>query len=202
MPTTSSHLLTGEEAMATHLILRVVAFAETMRIIPRTEEPGTDLEMFDEAVRGLARLGVAQHINRISGRDRSAQQLARVATAVLSAIDDSPIPQAEWGPLSEFLGEELPALLGISASSLTRYRSGERTTPDAVAARLHVIAQVVSDLTGSYNDFGVRRWFGRTRQALDGRAPNSILSGAWAPDDADVARVRALAQALLGAAVG
>ena len=121
---------------------------------------------------------------------------------MLSAIDDSPIPQAEWGPLSEFLGEELPALLGISASSLTRYRSGERTTPDVVAARLHVIAQVVSDLTGSYNDFGVRRWFGRPRQALDGCAPNSILSGDWAPDDPDVARVRALAQALLGAAVG
>ena len=57
VPTVSSHLITGEEAIATHLILRVVAFAETMRIIPQTDEPGTDLETFDEAVRGLARLG-------------------------------------------------------------------------------------------------------------------------------------------------
>jgi len=200
--TTQSQLMIGEEAMATHLILRVVAFAETLRIIPQTDLPGGNLEMFDDAVRGLARLGVAQHINRTSGRDRSGQQMARVATAVLSAIEDSPIPQAEWGPLSELLGDELPALLGISTSSLTRYRSGERTTPDAVAARLHVLAQLVSDLAGSYNDFGIRRWFGRPRQALGGRAPNDILSGDWAPDDADVARVRALAESLLGAAVG
>ncbi len=51
--TTQSQLMIGEEAMATHLILRVVAFAETLRIIPQTDLPGGNLEMFDDAVRGL-----------------------------------------------------------------------------------------------------------------------------------------------------
>jgi hypothetical protein len=80
---------------------------------------------------------------------------------------------------------------------LKRYQSGERDTPDDVAARLHFLALVVSDLAGSYNDIGVRRWFQRKRTLLDGRAPVTLLKGHWDPDDEGPMRVRQLARELV-----
>jgi len=182
-------------------MMRVVAFAETIRAIPRLNDAGTDLETFEQALRGLARFGVAQQFSRVQ-LARSALELDQIATAVLHAVGDSPMPAAEWGPLGEVLGDDLAALVGVSGSSLARYRSGERTTPDEVAARLHALTLIVSDLSGSYNDFGMRRWFKRSRTALRGRAPAEILRGDWDPQSEDVMSVRELASKLLGASIG
>lgn len=205
MPTTQGHQSVGEtfvddEASAAYQMLRVVAFAETVRAIPRLNDAGTDLATFEKALRGLARLGVAQQFSRVP-ISRSAIELDRVAAAILGAIDDSPMPMAEWGPLGDILGDDLPALVGVSVSSLGRYRNGERRTPDEVAARLHVLTQIVSDLGGSYNDFGIRRWFKRPRHALGGRAPQEILRDDWTPQSEAVMPVRELARTLLGASV-
>ncbi len=101
--------------------------------------------------------------------------------------------------MSDTLGEDLARLLNISPSSLARYRSGERVTPDIVAARLHFIAMVVSELAGSYNNFGIRRWFKRHRSALKDKSPEQILSGDWTVDREEVVHVRDLARSLLGA---
>jgi transcriptional regulator with XRE-family HTH domain len=189
------------EARAAHQMLRVVAFAETIRAIPPVGDAGIDVETFVAALRGLAHAGVAQQFSRM-GVSRAAAGLERTATAVLDAIEDSPMPVAEWGPLGDVLADDLASLVGVSASSLSRYRSGERSTPDDVAARLHVLAQITSDLAGSYNDFGIRRWFKRPRRALDGQAPNDILHGSWDPRSSDVGRVRDLARTLLGPSIG
>lgn len=124
--------------------------------------------------------------------------LARWFQGVAQAIEDSPLPDSEWTGLSETLGDLLPGLVGVSPSSVGRYRSGARPTPDLVAVRLHTIALIVTDLAGSYNDFGIRRWFTRTREALDGRRPADILSGEWDPDSDEVQRVRRLAGWLTG----
>lgn len=181
---------------AAELMLRVVSYAETIGVVPRSVGDGTDLQAFTDAVEALGALGVARHVRR---PDATASGAASQAAAVLAAIEQSPLPAAEWGAMSAVLGDRLPALLGISPSSAVRYRTGGRVTPDPVAARLHVIAQVVSDLGGSYNDFGIRRWFARPRHALDGHAPDEILTGNWAPEDPQVERVRDLARSLLGA---
>jgi hypothetical protein len=47
----------------------------------------------------------------------------------------------------------------------------------------------------------IRRWFGRSRQALDGAAPRELLTAEWDPDDAGPRRVRALARSLLASPV-
>ena len=87
------------------------------------------------------------------------------------ALDESPSPATEWGALRETLGDTLlAALVGISDASLRRYASGQRETPQKVAERLHWLALVVGDLAGSYNAFGIRRWFERPRQQLRQRA--------------------------------
>ena len=119
---------------------------------------------------------------------------------LLDALEESPLPRTEWGGLERVLGADVLAdLVGVSPSSLRRYAAGARETPDDVAARLHFLALVVGDLAGSYNDIGVRRWFGRRRSQLGGRAPADLLNGAWDPQDEAPAQVRALAAALLGA---
>ena len=60
-----------------------------------------------------------------------------------------------------------------------------------------MLALVVGDLAGSYNDIGVRRWFHRKRTLLDGRAPAALLKGNWDPDDEGPMRVRELARELI-----
>ena len=108
------------------------------------------------------------------------------------------MPDSEWAPLTQALGEELLAqLVGISPSSLLRYAA--RATPDDVAARLHFLALLVADLAGGYNDYGVRRWFTRPRAALGGQAPRDLLGAGFDPEGADAARLRDLAAGLLGA---
>ena len=119
---------------------------------------------------------------------------------LLDALEESPLPRTEWVGLERVLGADLLAdLIGVSPSSLRRYAAGTRDTPDDVAARLHFLALVVGDLSGSYNDFGVRRWFGRRRTQLGGRTPADQLQRAWDPQDEGPESVRRLAASLLGA---
>jgi transcriptional regulator with XRE-family HTH domain len=128
----------------------------------------------------------------------TSRELADLLELIIAALDASPAPAYEWKGLSRvFPAEDLAALLQVSVSSLKRYQSGERETPDPIAARLHFLALVVGDLAGSYNATGIRRWFQRKRTLLDGKSPAALLAGEWDPDDAGPLRVRELADRLV-----
>jgi len=121
---------------------------------------------------------------------------------VVEALEASPVAKYEWPAVSRVLEPEaLASLLNISVSSLRRYLSGERDTPDDVAARLHHLALVIGDLAGAYNEVGVRRWFERPRTALDGRRPSALLEGDWAPEEPGPTAVRDLARSLVAFSV-
>lgn len=143
----------------------------------------------------LAEAGIARSVRRPVGSDPA--ETAGWLRALHEALAGSPVPASEWQSLSRSLGLDLTAgFVAVSRSSARRYASGERATPDAVAARLHFLALVVGDLAGAYSDIGVRRWFERRRTALGGRTPADLLRGAWTPDDKDPERVRKLAAGL------
>jgi hypothetical protein len=128
----------------------------------------------------------------------SAGELATLLGTMIAALEASPAPRFEWHGVARVFGaEELAPLLNASVSSLKRYQSAERDTPDPIAARLHWLALTVGDLAGSYNDIGIRRWFHRKRERLDGRAPAALLRGEWDPDDEGPTRVRQLARELI-----
>ena len=128
----------------------------------------------------------------------SAGELADLLGMVIAALEASPAPRFEWNGMVRVFGpDELAPLVNVSVSSLKRYQAGERETPDDVAARLHWLALTVGDLAGSYNDIGIRRWFHRKRERLDGRAPIAFLRGDWDPDDDGPTRVRELAHELI-----
>jgi hypothetical protein len=115
------------------------------------------------------------------------------------ALEASPAPSTEWSRLLRVLDREMLArLLEISPASVRRYAATARETPDEVAARLHWLALIVGDLSGAYNEMGIRQWFERKRTQLGGRSPAQLLTGHWKPDDAGPQQVRALAAALSG----
>jgi uncharacterized protein (DUF2384 family) len=185
----------AETTTATHHMLRVVSVAELVGIVDPLIQPNGTVDSFYTATDGFQGLGI--------GRHAPAGDVARLAGHMAEAVDGSPMPAVEWPALLRTLGEELLGeLVGVSLTSVRRYASGARRTPDEIADRLHTVALVVASLNGSYNDLGVRRWFHRPRTALNGKAPADILTGAWSSDDADVVSVRALADSLLGAAAG
>jgi len=169
---------------------------------PRPETEGLSSEL--KAVRHIAnqarKAGIAAAtaaaLNNVEPPSREA--LASLLETMIAALEASPVPKLEWAGLGRvFDADQLASLVGVSVSSLKRYQSGERATPDSVAARLHFLALVVSDLAGSYNDIGVRRWFHRKRALLDRRAPAQLLVAEWDPDDAGPRRIRDLARELV-----
>ncbi|MCC6165207.1 MAG: hypothetical protein IT182_17815 [Acidobacteria bacterium] len=173
--------------------------AEAMGLLePAADERETlDIPRLIDVVRdaGIAR-NPALHFDNVDAL--TPEELASVLRLLIAALEASPVPDREWPALLRVIdGDQLAALLGISASSLRRYAARERTTPDLVAARLHHLALIVGDLAGAYNDVGIRRWFERKRTALDGLAPSALLSGDWDPDDEAPQKVRLLARALV-----
>ena len=151
-------------------------------------------------VKRLREAGIARQPGlRLDNVDApSIEQAEGLLRLVIAALDASPVPQYEWPVLTRVMdAEPLASLLGISVTSLRRYASSERETPDAVAVRLHHLALIVGDLAGAYNEVGIRRWFDRTRTALDGKSPGAVLAGEWNPDDAAPRKVRDLARSLV-----
>lgn len=109
----------------------------------------------------------------------------------------TPMAEGEWLPTRAVLGADLLAeLCALSPASIRHYATGERATPDDVDGRLHVVSLVVSELASSYNDFGIRRWFGRSRPQIDGESPLAVLGGGFDPDGRAAGQVRDVAAAL------
>lgn len=121
--------------------------------------------------------------------------------AVYDALGQNPAPRREINALLKYFdNEQLTELLQISPSSVQRYARGERNPPEPVVDRIHWLALVVGYLTGTYNEFGVRRWFERPRTALDGKGPKDALLAdkAWTSESDGARQVEQLARALIG----
>lgn len=104
-----------------------------------------------------------------------------------------------WSELRGHLGDELLAqLLQVPSSSLVVYALG--SAPHAVEARASHLATVLQHLSGTYNAWGMRRWFGRPRAQLDGRSPLQELidAGDWTPESQAATAVATLAWASVG----
>ena len=181
-------------ALATEAWQRAEAMGLVKAEDRQREAPDVTAQITRVRDAGIARGPALRFDNVEAPTTEQAEDLLR---AVIAALDASPMPEREWPVLAGVLAQEqLATLLGVSVSSLRRYVSGERDTPDDIAARLHHLALIVGDLAGAYNDVGIRRWFDRVRTALDGKTPAALLAGTWDPDDPGPKRVRDLARSL------
>lgn len=181
---------------------RVIAFAATIGLLEDVSVRALDLPTWTRVVRRLRDLGIGKI--RVAATSPQygtrSEELVRSIDVIYDAIEASPMPGSEWRSMRELLKDELlERLVNVSRQSIQRYFRGERETPQKVADRLHTVALIASDLAGSYNEFGIRRWFERPRAQLAGKAPAEVLKGDWNPDADGPRRVRALAAALSGA---
>lgn len=181
------------------LVSEATRRAEAMGLVPQAESR-VDPAALRHLARAVRRAGIAAALAEQLDQDATPAhtELVALLEALIAALEASPTPAHEWKAVARvFPADDLSDLLDVSLSSLKRYQSGERDTPDLVAARLHFLALVVGDLAGTYNDVGVRRWFQRKRTQLDGRAPAALLRRNWDPDDDGPQKVRALARSLV-----
>lgn len=180
----------------------VAAFgrADAMGLLPRKERIDTlDLPSLRTVLKHVHRAGIGRAIQAVMNSDlaEDASALERLLNQLNTALEESPAPEYEWRRLVDILGIDLLAgLLGISATSVRRYRAAARSTPDEVAARLHLLTMIVGDLSGAYNEMGIRQWFARKRAQLGGRAPAEFFDGDWDPKATGPVQVRELARAL------
>lgn len=174
--------------------------ADAMGLLPMEEVVNSlDIATFRRALRHIHRAGIARNVRFDEAHPSGGESLERALIHLNLALAESPVPEYEWDRLSEVLGTDLLGrLIGISESSLRRYRASARGTPDDVAERLHFLSIIVGDLAGAYNEIGIRQWFGRKRAQLDGRSPFDLLKGAWNGEQQGPLRVRELAGALTG----
>jgi hypothetical protein len=160
-----------------------------------------DVELLREIAREAASAGVGRDAAAalLASGHRTPARLEVLIGRLDGALVDSPMPDRE---IHELLGtyehDGLAALTGTSVASLRRYAAGARSVPDGVAARIHYVALVTSDLAGSYNAFGLRRWWDRPRAPLGGRSPRAALGRDWSPDGPAAVAVAELAAALTG----
>jgi len=185
--------------------VRFLSAAELLGLLPASLEsietldvPTVRAVLKEAAAAGVGRQALAEAESR---DERDGGAWVEVLVHANDALADSPIPERTWPVLADLLGIDLLAkLVGIAPASARRYLAGDRATPDPVAARLHWVALIAGDLAGSYNEFGIRRWFLRPRSQLDGKAPADVLAREWSPDDPGPGAVRALATRLLDSA--
>ncbi len=160
-----------------------------------------DVDLVRAIAREASTAGVGQDaaVALLQGGDRVPAGLATLIGRLDGALVDSPMPDREIHELLRVYDHDgLASLTGTSVASLRRYAAGTRAVPDAVAARIHFVALVTSDLAGSYNEFGLRRWWERPREPLGGRAPRAALGAEWSPDGPEAVAVAGLAAALAG----
>ena len=170
-----------------------------MGVLPPLERiESLDMPALRSVLKHLQEAGIGRTLQAAAAGDLHPAALEQLLVQLNTAMEESPVPEFEWKKLTEVLGAELLAsLAGVSGSSLRRYAAQARSTPDAVAARVHLMAMIVGDLAGAYNEAGIRQWFGRQRAQLDGHTPAEFLTGEWDPKDAGPMRVRELARSLM-----
>ncbi|MFN9644029.1 MAG: hypothetical protein ACK6BG_02640 [Cyanobacteriota bacterium] len=178
--------------------------ARVARMGLQEAEPAAEGATGGQLLELLAREGLCREIwhrwQELPGEDPAVRLV--LLEQAYQALEHTPTPASEWAGLREICGDGLlERILAISPASLRRYAAGDRRCPDAVAARLHWLALVVEALEGTYNPIGIRRWFERPRQALEGAAPLELLAKNWLPEHPGPQRLRSLAEAARGGMV-
>lgn len=183
------------------LAARFLSYASTMDVYKGPSRPITlDYDLLLDAAKKVAAATGAGAGVVVKLQERGADdpdRLRDLLGELYEGLSESPTPKIEWRPTVRYLGPALLSeLLRISPSSLERYESGERPTPDEVADRLHFLALTLSDLVGAYNEFGIRRWFDRSRTLLNGKSPRQVLNSPWSSQSGRAKAVRKLASSL------
>lgn len=169
------------------IAVQIVFRAQGMGLLSGLSLTSVDPQSFGKVIERIQNAGIKAKWEK-SWLSKKPAALVLELRKLLSVLNESPVPEAEWSAVMESLGQELVRkLLDLSVSSIQRYSSNSRPTPQNIAEKLHYLAVVIGDLRAGYNDYGIRRWFERPRTFLSGKSVLSSLGKKWGPDD-EVAR--------------
>jgi hypothetical protein len=182
------------------LLIEILFKAEAMGILKTPVDVfKLDAQTIHNYLRDIANAGLGKTLLRGDLLGLSPKDAVNRLNALNTALEESPVTKMEWAAVRHYLtDDQLAALLGdLALISIRRYAAEERATPDDIAARLHMLALIIGDLKGSYNDAGVRNWFNIPRaKNLRGKSPIQILKGNWSPTDEGPIAVRQFAKSL------
>jgi hypothetical protein len=165
---------------------------------PRERIDRLDLGTIQRVGQAVSKAGIGSDFLAFVDSASNETELLNALEGLRTALEESPHPESEIAALLDvFPPDQLAELVRSSEISLRRYAAGQRQAPDTVADRVHFLVKVVSDLAGSYNATGIRRWFERRRTQLGNRSPRQVLHGSWLSDGAGARRVRALSRSLV-----
>jgi len=189
----------GLRSTAANLVRRALGLG---MLSDRREIARLDLRLLGDIAREASAAGIGQQAALgLMDLGEPVPDLEDRVRQLDEAIVASPVPDRELRQLLRVYDDEnLAGMLGVSRASLRRYASGSRSVPDDIAARIHFVALVTSDLAGSYNRYGLRRWWERPRAALDDRSPRAALGSRWDPDTPIAVAIGGLARQLVGSA--
>lgn len=182
-----------------HAALETIRLADAMGLLPPRERiDRLDLVTIQRVGQAVAKAGIGSDFLAFVDGASNETELLNALAGLRTALEESPHPESEIAALLDvFPPNQLAELVRSSEISLRRYAAGQRQAPDTVADRVHFLVKVVSDLAGSYNATGIRRWFERRRTQLGNRSPRQVLHGPWLSDEAGARRVRALSRSLV-----
>jgi hypothetical protein len=179
--------------------LEAIRLADAMGLLPPRERiDRLDLGTIHRVGQAVSNAGIGSDFLAFVDGARNEAELLNALEGLRAALEDSPHPESEIAALLQvFPPDQLAELVRSSEISIRRYAAGQRQTPDTVADRVHFLVKVVSDLAGSYNQTGIRRWFDRRRTQLGNRTPRQALYGPWHSDGVGARKVRALSKSLV-----
>jgi hypothetical protein len=179
--------------------LDAIRLADAMGLLPPRERiDRLDLGTIQRVGQAVSKAGIGSDFLAFVDSASNETELLNALEGLRTALEESPHPESEIAALLDvFPPDQLAELVRSSEISLRRYAAGQRQAPDTVADRVHFLVKVVSDLAGSYNATGIRRWFERRRTQLGNRSPRQVLHGSWLSDGAGARRVRALSRSLV-----
>lgn len=113
-----------------------------------------------------------------------------------SDIETKPLTKLDLDVVVRVFGLNISALL-LGVNELRGFLENPLHLPSMSAARAHFLVMIIADLSGSYTDSGIQKWFRRRRTKLADRTPLEVLRGEWDPGDDEARRVRQLASSLV-----
>lgn len=158
-----------------------------------------DMQVLQSMLKTLSESGLKLAFQIKDLPDFSPTEMVVAIEEVLKDLTRTPFPDLEFQSAVNFLSLPLLAtLLGCEEFRLNEIRTKRSQFPSELQEKLHFVILIISALSGTYRNAGIREWFNRKRSKLEDRSPADILHGNWSPADDDAKRVGQLAWDLVG----
>ena len=155
-----------------------------------------DTDNFSNILRAICSAGFKMEIPVDQLFEYAPEKILNLLDKLEREIETKPLPELDLKVLLNIFGlVQTSALLGVE--ELRRYLDEPSELSQASKERAHYLAMIISDLTGSYTQSGIQKWFQRKRTTLNNVAPLDLLKGNWTIADSDSIKVRQLAAALV-----